>query len=133
MNPITASQMRKIHVLSKERGLDGEMLHSFVYSITRKDSLKKLSIAEAIKVIDSLSGRKYTAPGMASESQMRFIYSLMKELGWVDEAGKPDESRLVGFLQERFGISRLEWLSSKTASDAIEAFKAMKRREQKVI
>ncbi|MGL4791892.1 MAG: hypothetical protein ACRCW1_10820, partial [Anaerotignaceae bacterium] len=57
MKNLTVAQLRKIHILAKERGLDNEMLHAHIFNLTQKDSIKALSVAEAIKVIDGLEDR----------------------------------------------------------------------------
>ena len=133
MIKITPSQRRKIFALSREQNIDSEDLHAFVYKITRKKSLKTLTIHEAIKVINSLSGEKYTYPGTMSDGQYNHLEALAEGLGWLDASGKTDTERLDGFILSVAKVSKLEWVSTKGASDAIEAFKAMKRREQKVI
>lgn len=133
MQKISAAQLRKIHVLSKERGLDDDLLHACVYSITRRSSLKDLNIAEAVKVIDTLEGKSKTADGMMTDKQRKFINGLLKEIGWVDEAGRADERRLLLFAREKFKVDRIEWLDVKKASQIIEALKAMKERMGKEV
>jgi hypothetical protein len=59
---------------------------------------------------------------------------MAKDIGMVDEYGKLDENRLLGFIREKFQVERFEWLTSSKASQVIEALKAMnKRLEEKVI
>ncbi len=128
MTRMSDAQRRKIFMLAREKGLDGETLHVFVKSVTGKDSLTLLSIAEAIKVIDGLGGKKQNAPGMITVSQQKYIKGLAKEIGWVGEDGEADEARLGGWLYTKYDVSALNWLTAKKASDAIEGLKAMKNR-----
>ncbi len=129
--PITASQMRKIHVSARERGMDNDLLHIYVSTLTGKDSLRELTISEAVKVIDSLEGRTGDASAKASYKQIGYIHGLMRELGWVREDGKPDEDRLNGFLRKRCGVDHWRWLSRSAASKVIEALKNMAQNQGK--
>lgn len=128
MHGITQAQLRKIYALSRERGIDSETLHAHVNALTKKASLKSLTIAEAVKVIDSLEGKAATTPGMMTAAQERYIMGMMKDMGWTDENGLPDMNRLQGFVRERFKVEHVKWLTSSKASQVIEAFKAMKAR-----
>lgn len=130
MASITTSQMRKIYVTAKEYGMDNDLLHIHVQTVTGKDSLKELSVDEAIRVIDGLEHRGVSnRPGGITHKQLQFIYKLMKKVGWVGEDGKPDESRLNGFCSSMFKIDSYRWISSAQASKIIEAFKDMESRK----
>lgn len=122
---ITASQMRKIHASARERGMDNDLLHIHVETLTGKDSLKDLTIHEAVQVIDSLEGKGTKEPGGMTWKQMSYIQALAKKLGWVTEAGKIDDKRLNGFISKRFGVDHYRWLSRSTASKVIEGLKNM--------
>lgn len=130
MRTITSAQLRKIHVLSRERGLDDGELHVFIENLTKKDSLKTLSIAEAIKVIDSLEGKQAAPAGMITAGQEKFIIGLLKDIGWIEIDGRPDIDRFNDFIRERFNVHRMKWLSSCKASQVIEALKAMSNRKK---
>jgi hypothetical protein len=67
---------------------------------------------------------------MRTDKQRKYIYGLMKNLGWVTEDGEPDLDSLAGFVRERFHVERLEWVTVKTASDIIEGLKAIKARRE---
>lgn len=130
MAPITASQMRKIYVTAREHGLDNDLLHIHVQTVTGKDSLKELSTAEAALVIDRLEHRDVPGrPGGMTHKQLQFIYRLMEKIGWIGEDGKPDEGRLNGFCSSMFRIDSHRWISSSQASKVIEAFKGMVSRK----
>lgn len=126
MAPITAAQMRKIHVIARNQGMDNDLLHIYVETVTGKDSLKKLDIKEAVRVIDGLE-RKASGGSFQkiSRKQSDYIVDLMKKLGWVDGDGKPDYRRLDGFCKKRYSIDSHKWLTSSSASKVIEGLKNM--------
>ena len=53
MTGITPAQKRKIHVLARNNGMDEELLHLYVSRLTQKDSIRNLTIMEAVTVIDA--------------------------------------------------------------------------------
>lgn len=125
MAAITASQMRKIHVSARERGMDNDLLHIHVRTLTGKESLRELTVSEAVRVIDSLEGKSHKPGDHASAKQMRYIEALAKELGWQKEDGSLDKDRLNGFLSKRYGLDHYRWLTRSTASKVIEGLKHM--------
>ncbi len=124
----TPAQLRKIYVLARETGMDSDLLHLYVFNTVKKDSLSGLTITDAVKVIDGLSGKKKSREEHATKKQEWKIKDLAKKMGWLDGAGGADEERLNGFLRERMGVEHYKWLSKKEASGVIEAFKAMLER-----
>lgn len=98
MTKITTAQCRKIHALARERGIDSDTLHAHVYSLTNKESLKNLSIAEAIKVIDILSG---TNTSRITYRQKDFLLKLCIKLNWTDENGNADNKTLRNFVKNQ--------------------------------
>lgn len=130
MSGITPAQLRKIHALSRERGLDDESLHNVCYALTKKDSLKKLTIREAIALIDSLTGHKVSTDGRMTDSQRKYIFGLLKEVGWTDDEGQPSQERFMGFVREKFKVEKEQWITKTIASNIIEALKAMKERRE---
>jgi hypothetical protein len=131
MAPISAAQMRKIYASARELGMDNDLLHAHINSMTGKDSLKELTVREAVKLIDSLTGAP-TNPKSSGMTQKQFAYinMLMKDLGWMTEDGKRDYKRLNGFCSKRYGIDHYTWLTSSMASKVIEGLKNMLK-EQK--
>lgn len=131
---ITVNQIRKIYALAAERGMDSDLLHEHVQMLTEKESIHNLTVSEGIKVIDSLMGKPGESKGQAKASykQMKYIYGLMKKLGWVTASGSPDTDRLDRFLQSpRVGINigSYHWLDRVKASKVIEALKDMAERD----
>lgn len=131
MAKATAAQIRKIHVLARERAMDDDLLHLHIQNLTHKEHIRDLTVMEAIWVIDSLEGRpREQKKEPATSRQMWFIRKLLSELGWTDEKGEADMERLDGFLRERFGVGHHKWLDKSKASQVIEAMKAMLERQQ---
>lgn len=91
---ITASQRRKIYMLAKKYGLDNDLLHVHIQTVTGRESLKKLSLGEAVRVIDSLEQRQ---ADQMTWRQKCLIDRLLQELGWTDEQGETDYKRLDGW------------------------------------
>ena len=63
-------------------------------------------------------------PGFASPAQLGLIRNL-----WAEWSDGPDEAGLVTWLERSYRVSALRFLKSATASKAITALKAMKRRK----
>lgn len=125
MKKITAAQIRKLHVLGRERGMDDDLLHEYIGMLTGKESMKELSCQDAIRVIDVLEGKSVAGEKHASSRQMAYIMGLVRELGWVDKQGNADTERLDGMCKKLAGIHSHKWLDKKQASDLIEALKNM--------
>ena len=124
---ITTAQMRKIHVLARDYGLDNDLLHIHIQTVTGKDSLKKLSLREAVKVIDSLEKR---SSDRMTWKQKYFIDRLLQEIGWTDEQGDPNYQRLDGFCSKYYGVDSHKWLTRRNASNVIEGLKNMLQQER---
>lgn len=131
---VTYAQIKKIHVLAKERGMDNDLLHEHMEMLVGKGSIRELTIKDAIVLIDSLEGKgSRDVKDRATPKQMHFIFGLMKEMGWTTGDGKPDLDRLNRFLRSDkagFNLEDYRWLNVGMASDLIEAFKSMLAREQ---
>lgn len=127
---ISAGQMRMIRVLASRNGMDDDLLHEFIYAQARVKSLRSLTMAQAISVIDKLNG-KGGKSGMMTHKQEAYIKALAKKLGWVTEEKEADMERIAGFVRERFQVDNMSWLTSGKASKVIEALKSMSEREKK--
>lgn len=132
---VSYGQIKKIHVLAKERGMDNDLLHEHMEMLVGKTSIRELTKKDAVTLIDSLEGKASSrnVKDRATPKQMHFIYGLMKEMGWTTEDGKPDLNRLNRFLQSDkagFNLSDYRWLNIGMASNLIEAFKRMAAAEQ---
>ena len=134
MTKITPAQMRKIYALARERGMDDELLHIHVSTLSGKEHLKELTLPEAIVIIDSLAGKQIAGlnpkVNPATMKQCSYLEGLASELGWTDEDGKVDMLRLNGFAKSQYGVDRYQWLTKSQASNVIEALKGMLERQQ---
>lgn len=133
MASITVAQIRKIYVTAREYGMDNDLLHIHIQTVTGKESLKELDKEEAVRVIDSLERSSQPDGGRRmTDKQFAYIRGLMKKIGWVDEGGKPDLKRLDGFCHKRFSVSSHKWLTSQAASNVIEGLKNIIKNQEDV-
>ena len=132
MRKITQAQQRKIPARAGELGMDDDLLHSYVSMLAGKDSLKELSLTDAIRVIDGLEAKKgYAAGDRISKRQEYYIFVLMRKLGWTDENVTMDKKRLNGFVKKQYGIDDYRWMTKGVAGKVIEALKEMDGRQDK--
>lgn len=125
MAAITGAQMRKIYALARERGIDADLLHIHIQMLVQKESVRELSVTEAILVIDSLEGKEKKQPGHATQKQMSYIRSLMRELQWIDADGNLEMERLDGMCKKYCHLDSHKWMTRRDASNIIEALKNM--------
>lgn len=125
MSPgVTAAQIRMIHALARETGLDDDTLHDIAHSVSGKESLRALTRSQAARLIDRLqvlAGKAKDIPDRASQAQQNYIHSLAREMGWAE-----DPKRLRRFLETRAGVSDVRFLSIRAAGQIIEALKAIR-------
>ena len=132
MRKITAAQNRKIHMLASQLGMDDDLLHEFVGMVTNKEHISGLTITEAIRVIDGLTGkREYASGSHMTDRQKSYIFFLMKQAGWTNESGDPELKRLDGFVQKQYGIDSHRFLDRKTASGVNEFLMDGNKRQKK--
>lgn len=127
MKKIIPAQNRKIYMLAREKGIDNDTLHAHLYNITKKESIKDLTIAEAVMVIDSLSGNE---KGRITNRQFSYIMKLAKELKWVAENGKVDNDALRSFIKKQVDVPAEQWLTQKQASVVIDGMKAILKKDK---
>jgi len=104
-----------------------------------RDILKNYGGAESSKYLDEIGLEKVMTffkslgfqtkpaqasklPFSASEAQIRLIYHLGQDLGWIPK-------RLYGFILKMSGETHPERLTQKQASNIIEGLKKMKSRK----
>ncbi len=117
-----------IYAISSELAMSNDDLHTFVYSITQKESLRELDQRELASVVahlqmikDSAKGnrrsRNYTYGGNPeTERQRKKIFMLMKAMNW-------NEQCICGLAKKIFNTDAIEWLSRDQCSKLIEALK----------
>lgn len=126
----TPAQLRRIYGLARERGLDDEMLHAYVFQLTGRESLKELTMKEAARVIGALDpAGGYTAGGI-TPPQKEYLLGLAKELGWVDNDGNADMGKLDGFALRNYKKYAVKWLTVQEAGKMIEGLKAIAEKDR---
>lgn len=113
---MTEKQRKLLFVLAKQRGMDNELLHSYIETQTGKQSITEVTTQEAKTLIDGLQEKKQTVKGYITEKQLKYIKGLCQCLGWEEKA-------LRQFIEKQYGISNVNWLTSKQAAKLIEGLK----------
>ena len=109
---MTEKQRKLLFVLAKQRGMDNELLHSYVETQTGKQSITEVTTQEAKTLIDGLQEKKQTAKGYITEKQLKYVKGLCQCLSWEEKA-------LRQFIEKQYGISNVNWLTSKQAAKLI--------------
>ena len=124
MSKITSAQLRKIYALAKARGLDCDTLHAHIYAVTKKESIKELSVMQVIYSLEGIDTNRI------SNRQKDYILSLAKTLNWVNDDKSVNIETVAGFIEGQTGIKEINWLTKKQASKIIEAMKAIAERDK---
>jgi phage gp16-like protein len=124
-NPELKKKIQKINVLGRTKlGMDNEMLHDFVYTLTKKKSIKELTVKESNLVISTML--KEILPGQSkakgkniiwliTDEQMCKIETLGGEMAW-------DLEQMNKFAQRQYR-KNVNQLTSRQAQSLIEALK----------
>ena len=121
---MTEKQRKLLFVLAKKRGIDNELLHNYVEAQTGKQSITEVTTQEAKILLDGLQEKEQTAKGRITEKQLNYIKGLCQCLGW-------EEKGLNQFIEKQYGISNVNWLSSKQAAKLIEGLKSIWEKDKK--
>ncbi len=144
MKQITPQQIKLIHTLVSRLGMDDEAYRDMLEANFGVRSSKELAEPEAALLINTLQAKavemgvwkrnrkKYDhlagRPGpYATPAQLRLLEAEWRK---VSRARDPQKA-LQKFLQNKFGIGRLEWLDRKTAAKAIYVIKQMQTQNKK--
>lgn len=151
----TATQLKKIHALRREVGLDEDSYRDLLQAVTGERSAKAIDVGAAARVIDRLQGlssnlrsgdgsracptsdsKRGNASGLASgamnltgpyASKLRALWISGHHLGVVRDR---TDRALCAFLKRQTGIEHTRWLrDAGDARRAIEALKAWLGRE----
>ena len=121
---MTEKQRRLLFLLAKQRGMDNELLHSYVETQTGKQSITEVTTQEAKVLIDGLQEKKQTAKGYITEKQLKYVKGLCQCLSWEEKA-------LRQFIEKQYGISDVNWLTSKQAAKLIEGLKSIWEKDKR--
>lgn len=125
---ITNAQIRKIWVEVKKQALNEDDLYALV-GVFEKESLKNLTKAEAITLIDFLVQKSNefkieATKGMMTEAQAWKIEDYRQKLGWNTKA-------LESFIKKYAHVDHTKWLTVSKASSIIEGLKNIYSRQVK--
>lgn len=144
MRAMADKQRQCIFGYAKQLGIDNDLLHERIYSITGKESIRKLSFSEAEDVIQSLKGyckpepgqsskknrwKQYafgfatSRPGMATPKQLEFIRAMMLEMQKLTPGEASLDDRLKGWLQKYGKVDDLGFLDGDNARKVIDGMK----------
>ncbi|MCI9355909.1 MAG: DUF1018 domain-containing protein [Firmicutes bacterium] len=121
---MTEKQRKLLFVLAKQRGMDNELLHSYVETQTGKQSITEVTTQEAKTLIDGLQEKKQTVKGYITEKQLKYVKGLCQCLSWEEKA-------LRQFIEKQYGISNVNWLTSKQAAKLIEGLKSIWEKDKR--
>ena len=121
---MTEKQRKLLFVLAKQKGMDSELLHSYVEAQTGKQSITEVTTQEAKILIDGLQEKKQTAKGRITEKQLKYIKGLIQNLEW-------EEKTLNQFIEKQYAISNVNWLTSKQAAKLIEGLKSIWEKDKR--
>lgn len=112
-----------IHIGKSQLGLDDELYREILESCTGKTSSKQLSIPQLEAVLDRMkqigfvidSKHKSEVKNLASDPQSKLIRHLWLQLHQAGQVRNSSEKALAKFVENKVGVSALQFLSSKHA------------------
>jgi hypothetical protein len=127
---INNRQKALLHVAKARLGLSDEEYRDILRTYGGAESskfLNEVGLERVMAFFQSLGFQAKPARGAnlrlsASEAQVRLIYYLAQDLGWVPR-------RLYGFMSKMTGETHPERLTKKQASNVIEGLKKMRSRK----
>jgi len=112
-----------IHVGKTQLGLDDELYREVIESCTGKTSSKLLSIPQLESVLTRMkqlgfqveSKDKAGVKNLADDAQSRLIRHLWLQLHNAGQVRNSSETALAKFVENKVGVSALQFLSTKNA------------------
>ena len=112
-----------IHVAKTQLGLDDELYREVLESCTGKTSSKLLSIPQLESVLTRMkqlgfqveSKDKAGVKNLADDAQSRLIRHLWLQLHNAGQVRSSSETALAKFVENKVGVSALQFLSTKNA------------------
>jgi phage gp16-like protein len=133
-------EIAMIHIAKKELGLDDDTYRAVLWTCARVTSSKDLDFGGRKAVLAHFKARGWKSKPAAKsntkiklslEDQHKMIRGLWLELFELGAVINSSEQSILRFVKNQTKIERMEWLSSKQASNLIEALKSWLAREQK--
>lgn len=128
----------KVAIARRQLGLDEETYRDLVEGRYGKRSLKRLSNAQLVDLIEHFKSlgfkpappksraRRASARVPAMSAKIRALWRALWDLG---VARDPGDKALAGFIRRQAGVDSPSWMDGEGAYRAIEALKAMAERE----
>ncbi|RKG41430.1 MULTISPECIES: gp16 family protein [Acinetobacter] len=112
-----------IHVAKNQLGLDDDLYREVLESCTGKTSSKLLNIAQLEAVLDRMkqlgfqveSKDKTGVKNLADDAQSKLIRHLWLQLHNAGQVRNSSEKALAKFVENKVGVSALQFLSTKNA------------------
>ncbi|MCH7357311.1 regulatory protein GemA [Acinetobacter sp. NIPH 1958] len=122
-----ANLIKLIHVAKTKLGLDDDVYRDILKSTTGKDSSKELNLAQLDAVLDRLKQLGFSVEpknkddfkNLASDSQSKLIRHLWIQLHESGQVKSGTEKSLAKFVENRVGVSALQFLSTQHADMVI--------------
>lgn len=138
IDPYRRALYGKVAVARKQLRLDEEAYRDLLEARYRKRSLKRLSNAQLVDLIEHFKSlgfkpappksraRRASARVPAMSAKIRALWRALWDLGVVRE---PGDKALAAFIRRQTGLDSPSWMDGEGAYRAIEALKAMAERE----
>lgn len=112
-----------IHVGKNQLGLDDELYREILESCTGKTSSKEMTLAQLESVLGRMkqlgfqveSKDKSGVKNLADDAQSKLIRHLWLQLHEAGQVRNSDEKALAKFIENKVGVSALQFLSTKNA------------------
>ena len=112
-----------IHVGKKQLGLDDDLYREVLESCTGKASSKLMNIPQLESVLDRMKQLGFTIESkdktgvqqLADDAQSKLIRHLWLQLHNADQVRNGSEKALAKFVENKVGVSALQFLSTKNA------------------
>ncbi len=112
-----------IHIGKTQLGLDDELYREVLESCTGKTSSKEMTILQLESVLDRMkqlgfqveSKDKTGVQNLADDSQSKLIRHLWLQLHKAGQVRNSSEKALAKFVENKVGVSALQFLSTKNA------------------
>ena len=112
-----------IHVGKKHLGLDDDLYREVLESCTGKTSSKEMTLGQLESVLDRMkqlgfqveSKDKSGVKNLADDAQSKLIRYLWLQLHEAGQVRNSDEKALAKFIENKVGVSALQFLSTKNA------------------
>lgn len=119
--------IKLIHVAKTKLGLDDDVYRDILKSTTGKDSSKELNLAQLEAVLDRLKQLGFSVEpknkddfkNLANDSQSKLIRHLWIQLHEAGQVKSGTEKSLAKFVENRVGVSALQFLSTQHADMVI--------------